>query len=165
MKLFLKILKKIKQIITGNLDFIYYKFLYRKPVVNTYGKKRFFLSGNQNKLSEEYQRLFPDKVSEKIVQADLYCEHIFDLLGSGSKKLSLEGESYQPIDWHSDFKSGYRWDSKAFYRNIRYGHIEGVDIKVPWELSRFQHLNILGQAYILTNNKRYSEEFVNQIND
>jgi len=71
----------------------------------------------------------------------------------------------QPIDWHCDFKSGYMWSPKTFYRNIRYGQIEGVDVKVPWELSRFQHLNILGQAYILTKNKKYAEEFANQISD
>jgi hypothetical protein len=54
---------------------------------------------------------------------------------------------------------------KRFYRNIRYCHLKGVDVKVPWELSRFQHLIILGQAYVLTNNEKYSTEFINQIND
>jgi hypothetical protein len=79
--------------------------------------------------------------------------------------LSADGEGYQPIDWHSDFKVGYRWNPKTFYRNIHYGHIKGVDIKVPWELSRYQHLTILGQTYLITNDKKYLEEFVNQITD
>jgi hypothetical protein len=51
------------------------------------------------------------------------------------------------------------------YRNIRCGHIKGVDIKVPLELSRFQHLHVLGQAYVLTKSNKYSEEFEGQIND
>jgi uncharacterized heparinase superfamily protein len=40
-----------------------------------------------------------------------------------------------------------------------------VEVLVPWELSRFQHLNILGQAYILTKDNKYAEEFTNQITD
>ena len=42
---------------------------------------------------------------------------------------------------------------------------KGVDVKVPWELSRFQHLNILGQAYVLTRDNKYAEEFADQITD
>lgn len=55
--------------------------------------------------------------------------------------------SYQPIDWHLDFKTGYRWDPKTWYRDIPFGHIPGVDIKVPWELARMQHLPQLALAY------------------
>ena len=90
---------------------------------------------------------------------------MFDLLGSGSTKLSKDGKGYQPIDWHIDFKSGYRWNPKTFYAFIKYGNKLGVDVKVPWELSRFQHLILLGQAYQLTKNKKYAVEFENQILD
>ena len=38
-------------------------------------------------------------------------------------------------------------------------------MKIPWELFRFQHLNLLGQAYILTGDKKYAEGFANQIGD
>jgi hypothetical protein len=47
---------------------------------------------------------------------------------------------YQPIDWQLDFKSGYRWSEKIWSANLSFGHITGVDVKVPWELSRMQHL-------------------------
>ena len=40
-----------------------------------------------------------------------------------------------------------------------------MDIKVPWELSRFQHFTILGQAYILSKEEKYAQEFVNQVTD
>jgi hypothetical protein len=118
-----------------------------------------------HELAAAYRRHFPEAVQAKIQEADLICEHVFDLLGSGPRKLSASGAGYRPIDWHSDFKSGYRWNARQFHRNIRYGHIEGVDIKVPWELSRFGHLNLLGQAYLLTNDHRYSTEFMDQITD
>jgi len=49
-------------------------------------------------------------------------------------------ENYAPIDWQLDFKSGYRWSEKIWASRLQYGHLPGVDIKVPWELSRMQHL-------------------------
>jgi len=133
----------------------------------------------------------PDKI---IAEADKICDHVFDLLGSGPVKVyygikakDFEGHCYntqigrkelitirhspcaihhyKPIDWHIDFKSGHRWDLKTYYKDIKYGHRPGVDVKVPWELSRFQHLAILGQAYWVTDNEKYAKEFVNQIND
>ncbi len=115
--------------------------------------------------AQRYQQVFSQNVVEKIKKADFICAHVFDLLGSRPTKLGETRKGYQSIDWHSDFKAAYRWDPQIFYKDIKYGHIKGVDIKVPWELSRFQHLNILGQAYLLTDAKKYLEEFVSQVTD
>ncbi len=164
----IKIPRKIFRVIFYKYEYFYYRFLYPKvKLKKSFTPKQYLIYGGDDldNLENFYHHLFPDKVRTKIAQADLICEHIFDLLGSGPKKLSLNGEDYQPIDWHSDFKSGYKWDPKIFFRNIKFSYVEGVDKKVPWELSRFQHLNILGQAYLITNDKKYLEEFVNQIND
>lgn len=46
---------------------------------------------------------------------------------------------YQPLDWQLDFKSGYRWSEATWARRLKFGHLLGVDVKVPWELSRMQH--------------------------
>jgi len=48
--------------------------------------------------------------------------------------------TYNPIDWQKDYKSGYRWDSKKSYLSQKIAPKIGADIKVPWELSRLQHL-------------------------
>lgn len=48
--------------------------------------------------------------------------------------------NYNPIDWQLDFKSGYRWSEQTWALRLPYGHLPGVDVKVPWELSRMQHL-------------------------
>lgn len=72
---------------------------------------------------------------------------------------------YIPIDWQIDFKSGYRWDEKVWYRNIAYGDLIGVDIKVPWELSRFQHLPLLAAAYADKGEVRWAVEVADQILD
>lgn len=96
-------------------------------------------------------------------------DHIFDLLGSGPVRvgppalllsdrinpanlevssqingLIAQGEwglpDYQPLDWQTDFKSAYRWSEQDHFLSVPFGHQKGVDIKVPWELSRLQHL-------------------------
>jgi len=59
----------------------------------------------------------------------------------------LVDKGYNPIDWHIDFKSGYRWSEKTWYKDVPYGHKRGVDIKVPWELARMQHLSQFAFAY------------------
>ena len=72
---------------------------------------------------------------------------------------------YEPIDWQIDFKSGYRWDNGTFYMDVKYGHKLGADVKVPWELSRFQHLSALAIAYGTTGDERYALEYISQILD
>ncbi|NGX50644.1 MAG: Heparin-sulfate lyase [Chlamydiae bacterium] len=72
---------------------------------------------------------------------------------------------YRPIDWQIDFKSGYRWSEKVRSHNIKYGEKEGVDIKVPWELARMQHLPQLAWAYGTHKREKYLREFKNQLLD
>ena len=82
-------------------------------------------------------------------------------------------KDYLPIDWQLDFKSGYRWNEKTWYEDIKYEHKSGVDIKVPWELARMQHLPILAWAYGLakaggqgfSTPETYAGEFRNQVLD
>lgn len=89
-------------------------------------------------------------------------------LKQAQKIASLIDVDYEPIDWQLDFKSGYRWSEKNWYMNIKYGHKPGVDIKIPWELSRMQHLVMLAYAYMITNageRNKYLFEYRNQILD
>ena len=85
----------------------------------------------------------------------------------------LIGPGYRPIDWHLDFRSGHRWSPLTWYRAVPYGHLPGVDVKVPWELARMQHLPQLALAFgcaraglprFLPAN-RYRDGFRNQILD
>ena len=142
----------------------------------------FFINRDFEFYRSALSNYFPGE-SEKIVKsADLVMRHTFDLLGSGPtdldsfkdrpvKIIEKNGKlhrSDRPIGylpWHVDFKSGVGWDSRTFYKAIRYGHVPGVDVKVPWELSRFQHLIPLAQAYCLTRNESYAQEFVQQVSD
>jgi hypothetical protein len=82
----------------------------------------------------------------------------------------LIDEDYKPIDWQIDFKSGFRWSEKTYSKRIQFGGLLGVDVKVPWELARMQHLPQMAMYYafeVLTddNKIRLKEAFRNQILD
>lgn len=120
--------------------------------------------------------------------SQMYGKHRFDLLGSGWVKnsydsiaLGVEGykydmnvsasqsvaSDYEPIDWQKDYKSGYRWSKKTWYKDIKFGDKLGVDIKVPWELGRFQHLPQLAIFSLIDENlkERNIKEFKHQVLD
>lgn len=96
--------------------------------------------------------------SKILSAAEKVLSHEFDLLGSGPMRL---GDS---IDWSRDFKSGKTWllDYYAVVRTVR---LDGSDVKVPWELNRFQHLTILGEAYVFSGDDKYYAEFKNEVED
>lgn len=104
-----------------------------------------------------YQQRVPGLLEATIESAGHVCNHVFDLLGSGP--MALGGT----IDWHRDFKSGYRWNSDLCFLDIPHGQGNGVDIKVPWELSRGHHLVLLAQTALLTGETKYSGECVAQM--
>ena len=148
---------------------------------------RFFIDpAHKDHIIKVLQDNFPETIERTINDADQVCKHVFDLLGSGPTQIKLQQptdssrnsgvqdsglstNNYAPIDWHVDFKTDYRWNPETYYRDIKIPY--GIaDIKVPWELSRFQHLPTLGKASWITgqkseNNTKYAFEFMHQIDD
>jgi hypothetical protein len=93
----------------------------------------------------------PDERADLLAVADRAASHTFDLLGSGPTDLGKE------IDWSCDFKSGRRWPLDHISK-VRVIYGDGSDIKVPWELSRFQHLPVFAAAHRLTGERRWLDE-------
>ena len=88
----------------------------------------------------------------------LYAKKVWALIDRG----------YEPIPWQMDFKSGYTWSAKTWYTEVAYGHLPGVDVKVPWELARMQHLPMLARAFRMVEDAErdvYAREFRNEILD
>jgi hypothetical protein len=94
-------------------------------------------------------------------------------VAEGQRVWQLVDAGYQPIDWQLDFKSGYRWSERSWYLDVPIGHRPGVDVKVPWELARMQHLPQLALARVLAiagapgfaDRDRYARSFRNQVLD
>ena len=89
----------------------------------------------------------------------------------GSKEINLENNK---IPWHQDIKIAPHKtdDSKKFYQDIVINTSSNqsfkdysYDIKVPWELSRMQHLFYLGKTYKATQDEKYAKTFVLHVED
>jgi hypothetical protein len=86
---------------------------------------------------------------------------------------ALVSPSYTPIDWSLDFISGYRWPESLHHHLVADSVHPGVDIKVPWELARMQHLPQLAWAHALAragtagllDAAAYAREFQDQVLD
>jgi hypothetical protein len=90
-------------------------------------------------------------------EAEHVLAHRVDFLGSGLVELGPE------IDWHRDFKSGYRWSTR-FYQDVEITRLDdGSDAKVPWELSRGHQLLALARAARVFEEERFAAGFEEQL--
>ena len=152
------------------LDSAHYGHLYRPPRAGRPAPpRRLLLRGIETSApaAAAFRSAFPEGAEAALSSADLICDHVFDLLGSGLRRLSdpAPDRDYAPIKWHLDVTSGYTWNPRLTARRIPLRPAPGVEVRVPWELSRFQHLPILGKAFLLTGQERYLREYTSQIED
>jgi uncharacterized heparinase superfamily protein len=91
----------------------------------------------------------PESLEPILRSAEALVAGVFDLLGSGPRRLG------ERPDWHTDFKSGKRWEPAQYSLEIVQRPDRGEDIKVPWELSRLQHLPTLGIAAAVSGDPRF----------
>jgi len=107
--------------------------------------------------AEAFAQAYPEAVPVVLADGERVLAHEFNLLGSGPIALGPE------LPWLTDFKTGRTWPLQ-YCRDIEYNELDKpTDVKVPWELSRCQHFTRLGQAYWLTGDERYPEEFVAEV--
>ena len=76
------------------------------------------------------------------------------------RKIHKKQSDYVPIDWQKEVKTGFRYDSKLWYKdNLNLGSAHpGVDLKVARELSRGHHW--LQMAIIAQQNEKYKERLI-----
>jgi hypothetical protein len=130
--------------------------------------KEFFSQLNKKSyaFASDYLRHIPFDKKTYCKRADDYCKKEFNLLGSGSR-------AFDDIPWYQDFRLGQESADTffpAFFSKdiiVSLGKTKELekDIKIPWELSRFQHLFVLGYSYQQTGNQTYANTFVEHITD
>jgi uncharacterized heparinase superfamily protein len=123
-------------------------------------RRPFFFAPEQRETwAAGFDARYPDARAAIVRTADAALRHEFDLLGSGPVRLGVR------LPWHTDFKTGREW-ALQYAGDIEYNELDRpTDVKVPWELSRCQHFTALGQAYWLTGDEKYAEEFVAEVDD
>lgn len=106
---------------------------------------------------EELPAPLKDAALRMRAEAEEVLAHRVDMLGSGWVSLG------PTIDWHCDFKSGYRWPV-AFYQDVQATRLtDASDAKVPWELSRCNHLLMLARAGRIFEDERFPDEVADQL--
>ena len=120
----------------------------------------FFVAASKREAAvASFRERFPEGEASIVADADRILRHEFDLLGSGLRCLGPE------LPWHEDFKTGRVWPLQ-YSPDIEYSELDRpTDVKVPWELSRCQHVPRLGQAYWFTGDEKYAREFVAEVSD
>src|SRR4051812_41769540 len=94
--------------------------------------------------------------SDVVSLAEQILQHRFPLL-------AVEIDTGQEIHWRRDYRHG-RESGVSYFRRIPYLDFAAVgDHKFVWELNRHQHLVLLAQAYLLTQDERYSREVFEEI--
>lgn len=158
--LFLKLAQGSYRRLKDQFDRVFSKYFYSPPTFKSDVQlQRLFLNPLKLKAESLPSGIF--KANER------FLKHEFDILGSGWVRSSLSvnelknqldkrpaayrahllkrseylfKSDYQPIDWHRDLTSQFRFDESLWWSQIRFGHIEGVEVKAPWDLARCQHL-------------------------
>ncbi|MHB1844844.1 MAG: heparinase II/III family protein, partial [Deltaproteobacteria bacterium] len=102
---------------------------------------------------------FPDAAQALVQRADRACDGIWDLLGYGEAPLGVLP------DWQRDFRSNSRWDENERSSRQPVVRGDGSDVKIPWEISRLQHLPAVALAFRLTGEQRYLELVTDQLTD
>ncbi len=165
---------------------------YRKPTyLAGYPKPETAALGRIFAAAPSRANIGPEALALARALSKKFSNHRFNLLGSGwtsaalpagtenavnpanraeaARIAALLGKSYQRIDWQLDFKSGHRWRSDLWHADQEYGSESGVDVKVPWELARMQHLMQFAWAFLGAENRDEAdacrEEFRHQILD
>lgn len=127
---------------------------------------RFLLNSSFPDVSEWICLHTPHESEEKsisfqniILKANHICLRHYLLLGT---HIELQ---VGPRVWHQDPSSNTQWPLR-YYKILTAGSLAGVkgsDVKIPWELSRLQHMAPLATAYVISPNNKYAEEAVHQI--
>ena len=97
---------------------------------------------------------FPESVTKTLGQAEAILHHqiiIFD------RALAFG----QQIDWHTDIETGVRWPL-LHHSRMPIAQGKSSDVRAVWELNRLHHFVTLGRAYCLTQDERFSTEFIHQ---
>ncbi len=101
----------------------------------------------------------PESKSFELIQKSILSERASGLIDT----------NYIQLDWQKDIKSGYQWDVnldsvlQSKFLKLPYG----VDIKIPWELARLNHLPLLmlSARFDLANKEICLKEFKNIVCD
>lgn len=141
LRVFFKLYSVRKKIFINYIFRHFYYFMLRR-------RKVFNLTNKDFKISKEEK--------EKIIKlSTIYMNHNFYIFSEIPYKLNYPDSNR--ISWRTDHRSGYTWDNSIYYSKVSYGDTPGIDVKVPWELSRMLFLPTLALAARFNDGEEYCD--------
>ncbi len=120
-------------------------------------KPRFFPGFSDPRTGNAFQQRFGGPSRDLIHGANRICDnHCWSLLGFGEKNFGDQ------IEWRRDPISGFI-SPLTYHRDVQLLRDDGSDARVLWELNRLGHLITLGQAYSITHDEKFTNEFLSQV--
>ncbi len=147
---------------------LYKKFFHRLPLYREWNQ----LCAGEFRFGSYQLNNLPNQTALTEEYCNRALSHYFNFLGTGFVSVNANVErrkgEYDSIDWNVDCKSGFRFNSlKQSDKLIKETFPKGVDVKVPWELSRMQHLPMLAYSSLKKPELKetYYTEFKDEITD
>lgn len=124
-----------------NLLFDYLNKFTSDPIlIEKYMENKFNFLGNN----------FIDFIDQKNVRSEWIKRNINFSNRRYALKLNLDliSKNYSKkntkiVKWNFDFLSQYYWNNKKYSSLLKLNYGNGLDVKIPWEISRLQHLTRL----------------------
>lgn len=132
-------------------------------------KKFFILDNYKNRLKLYYKKLEIKRL-EKLKFNSCGMSYIWQVGTAQNFNLHFSDElcysifgikiNLEDIEWHKDKFSGFVYTLKRFDKlNAEQWFDQGIELKFPWELSRFYFAISLGQKYLITKDESYYKIF------
>ncbi|MHB8416983.1 MAG: heparinase II/III family protein [Myxococcales bacterium] len=110
-------------------------------------------------LLAELRSNFPEAAERLVARAERSSQGWWNVLGLPAIQLG------RLPDWQCDFRTGARWDAALSSRRQPVVRGDGSDVKIPWELSRLQHLPAVAYAFALTRERAHLDLVCEQLGD
>lgn len=150
------IIEKIRMIFYRLKKYIYI-FLSKMDIHNPRNNLR-FINKYKSFITNETISKYPSEYKEEIIkESDFIVDNIYESI-SGEKINIIE-----EIDWNYDYIFNHSWEIKHYSLYTLKNKDVLTDIKHVWEFSRFYHLVILAQAYVITDNEKYVKKIIEDI--
>lgn len=101
---------------------------------------------------------YSDQYKKKLIlEAENLISNIYsDISG---RKIRIENL----VDWNKDYVLDYEWEKMHYSKYVLKDDGIKTDVKNVWEMSRFYHLVILAEAYVISGESRYAEKILEDL--
>jgi len=130
--------------------------------------KKVYKNLGKHFIERKEPRFFDTNFLEKLANQDFIIENADRICNQEFTFLGINPKILKNIKWNQDIKSGHSW-SNLFYLDLRERFVQsynrGWDIKMVWELSRFQYAIPLALAFYKTGEEKYLKKWQELILD